>query len=155
MRLFLILLLLLGTNLILLLAYFVVVKGGFLKKHLNRVMIDESRMICDSFGSQVEVRSGVFHAKLATWTLPSAIFDAIPDEVTALRVASAVMDGKSPEKNYSPVQVAYDKKDRIWIVSFKEDTDTTESENVENLAIRKKDGKILSTLIGWQSSNAN
>ena len=148
-------LVILAFNVMLLLGYLVLTKGGILKRHLDRVQIDENSEMRDDIGNEVKVKKGIFHAKLAGRFLSSKVFSAIPDEETALRVASAITDSKSPEKNYSPVQVAYDKKDSIWIVSFREDTDSTESGNVENLAIRKKDGKILGTLIGWQSPNAN
>jgi len=149
MQVLIMLLILLAINLVLLLSYLAVVKGGFIRRHLYHVTIDDIQETQDDEGSIIELRTGIFRTRLASLYLPSIRFDAIPDAATALRVAVSIMSGIKPEKQHTPNLITYDKKDGVWVVSFTENSDMQASGNIINLALREKDGKVLGTLNGW------
>ena len=75
----------------------------------------------------------------------------IPDEETALKIAEAIFDGmeKSEEApKYVPQAVFYDNQDEIWIVSFWENSNQLTLGGDCNIALQKKDGKVLRIWFG-------
>ena len=75
----------------------------------------------------------------------------IPDEETALKIAKAIFDGMEKNKDakeYVPQSVFYDNQDEIWIVSFGKNSNQIMLGGDCNIAMQKKDGKVLRIWFG-------
>jgi len=106
----------------------------------------------DEKGNVISIETGVFRANALALLYDSEQFDAIPDAKTALKVATAILESgsRSLEYYYVPETIRYDSKDEIWIVSFREPSKMVMGlGGSQNLAIRKRDGKVLSTLLWY------
>ena len=107
--------------------------------------------------SMTEFSSGIYFDK--TWIYnnetPGTYHGiVVPDEQTALSIATAVFNGmeKSTEvQDFTAQAVFYDEEDRIWIVNFaKEDTHPYLKTlgNDCSIVIQASDGKILKIQFG-------
>ena len=106
----------------------------------------------------VSFSSGVFFDK--NWDDPTGTYceKAIPNQETAIKVATAIWDGmeKTENEKYFILQdVFYDVEDGIWIVSFWEDDpiDTDDGPLVMlgsscSIAIDEDDGRVLRIWFG-------
>ena len=100
----------------------------------------------------IKYESGTFYDK--NWNEPIGTYSGnavIPDEETALKIAKAIFDGieKSKEvQEYVPQSVFYDDQDEIWIVSFGKSSNQITLGGDCNIALQKKDGKVLRIWFG-------
>ena len=102
-------------------------------------------------GEIIEYDSGSYHDKNWDETIGTYKEAVISDKDTALAVAQAIYDGmeKSDDADkYTAKYVFYDNQDEIWIVSFWEDSSSTNLGGDCNIAIRKADGKVLRIWFG-------
>ena len=102
-------------------------------------------------GEIIEYESGSYHDKNWDETIGTYKEAVISDKDTALAVAQAIYDGmeKSDDADkYTAKYVFYDNQDEIWIVSFGEDSSSTNLGGDCNIAIRKADGKVLRIWFG-------
>ena len=75
----------------------------------------------------------------------------ILDEETALKIAKAIfygMEKSKDAKEYVPQSVFYDNQDEIWIVSFGKNSNHIMLGGDCNIAMQKKDGKVLRIWFG-------
>ena len=100
----------------------------------------------------IKYESGVFYDKDWAETIGTYRGDAvIPDEKTAIKVAQAIFDGMEKSKEiqkYIPQSVFYDSQDEIWIVSFGQNSKEIVLGGDCNIAMQKKDGKVLRIWFG-------
>lgn len=100
----------------------------------------------------IKYESGNFHDKNWSETIGTYSGNAvIPDEETALKIAKAIFDGMEKSKDaqkYVPQSVFYDNQDEIWIVSFGENSNQLTLGGDCNIALQKKDGKVLRIWFG-------
>ena len=100
----------------------------------------------------IKYESGTFYDK--NWSESVGTYSGkavIPDEETALKIATAIFDGmaKSNEvQEYVPQSVFYDNQDEVWIVSFWKDANQIMVGGDCNIAMQKKDGKVLRIWFG-------
>lgn len=52
------------------------------------------------------------------------------------------------EDNYVPINVFYDEVDKIWIVTFFEENNTTTVGGACSIAIQQSDGRVLRIWVG-------
>ena len=96
--------------------------------------------------------SGNYHDK--NWSEAIGTYSGkavIPDEKTALKIAKVIFDGMEKSKEvqkYVPKFVFYDNQDEIWIVSFCENSHQLTLGGDCNIALQKKDGKVLRIWFG-------
>jgi hypothetical protein len=101
--------------------------------------------------NMVEYETGVFHNKNWEEKVGTYQGDVIPDGETALVIATSIFDkiNKSTSaQEFTPQLVFYDEEEAIWIVSFWEETDLTTLGADCNIAMQKKDGKVLRIWFG-------
>lgn len=100
----------------------------------------------------IKYESGNFHDKNWSETIGTYSGEAvIPDEETALKIAKAIFDGMEKSKEaqeYVPQSVFYDNQDEIWIVSFWKNSNQLILGGECNIAMQKKDGKVLRIWFG-------
>ena len=100
----------------------------------------------------VKYESGIFYDK--NWSETIGTYSggaAIPNEQVALKIAKAIFDGIEKNKDaqeYVVQSVFYDTQDDIWIVSFGKNSDQVTLGGDCNIAIQKKDGKVLRIWFG-------
>lgn len=100
----------------------------------------------------IKYESGTFYDK--NWSESIGTYSeqpVIPDADTALAIAQTIFDGmkKSTEaQQYVPQSVFYDSQDEIWIVSFWNTSSQTSTGGDCNIAMQKKDGKVLRIWFG-------
>ena len=94
--------------------------------------------------------SGIFTDKEYYFQLNTVEEDVIPDQETAIAVATAIFDRAYRElagKGYIPQAVFYDEEDEFWVVSFFPDDDPDAGEMRLGgdicIALQKKDGKVI------------
>ena len=92
----------------------------------------------------VKYESGNYHDKNWSETIGTYGGMVIPDEETALKIAKAIFDGME----YVPQSVFYDNQDEIWIVSFGKNSNHIMLGGDCNIAMQKKDGKVLRIWFG-------
>ena len=106
----------------------------------------------DKENEMIKYESGVFHDK--NWSENVGTYSrqaVIPDEETALKIAKAIFDGMEKSKDvqeYVPQSVFYDNQDEIWIVSFWKNSHEITLGADCNIAMQKKDGKVLRIWFG-------
>lgn len=102
--------------------------------------------------SMIKYESGNFYDK--NWSETSGTYSeeaVISDEKTALKIASAIFDGMKKNddvQEYVPQSVFYDNQDEIWIVSFWKNSNQITLGGDCNIAMQKKDGKVLRIWFG-------
>ena len=77
--------------------------------------------------------------------------DVIPDEETAKKVATAVVQGiahNQTEKKYIPQHVFFDDEEKVWQVILGPDTDELVLGGGCTVWIQQSDGKILKVQFG-------
>ena len=92
-----------------------------------------------------------YHDKNGSETIGTYGGMVIPDEETALKIAKAIFDGMEKSKDakeYVPQSVFYDNQDEIWIVSFGKNSNHIMLGGDCNIAMQKKDGKVLRIWFG-------
>ena len=129
-----------------------------MRRTLVVLVIILSMISCSACGNSkkendmIKYESGNFHDKNWSETIGTYSGKAvIPDEKTALRIAKAIFDGMEKSKaaqKYEPQSVFYDNQDEIWIVSFWENTKQPTLGGDCNIALQKKDGKVLRIWFG-------
>lgn len=121
----------------------------FLISRLEELYVD---VMPDAESDTITYESGVYWNK--NWYEESVLNykgEAVPDKETAIKIAQAVFDTMSVSEyaeKYSPQYVFYDTQDEIWIVSFWDDSDATVLGGNCNIAMQKKDGKVLRIWFG-------
>ncbi len=102
--------------------------------------------------AMIKYESGNFYDKNWSETIGTYRGDAvIPDEETALKIAKAIFDGMEKSEDaqqYVPQSVFYDNQDEIWIVSFGKNSNQNTLGGDCNIAMQKKDGKVLRIWFG-------
>lgn len=96
-------------------------------------------------------KSGVYHDKNWGDSVGTYKKDVISDEKCAVAVATEIfncMEKSKALEEYKPQSVFYDEKDEIWIVSFWKDSDEITLGGDCNIAMQKKDGKVLRIWFG-------
>ena len=100
----------------------------------------------------IKYETGIFYDKNWDDTIGTYSGEAvIPDEETALKIAKAIFDGMEKSKDaqeYVPQAVFYDNQDRVWIVSFWKNSSQITLGGECNIAMQKKDGKVLRIWFG-------
>ena len=129
-----------------------------MKKTLAVLVIILSTISCTACGTSkgendmIKYESGNFHDKNWSETVGTYRGKAvIPDEETALKIAEAIFDGMEKSKDtqeYAPQSVFYDNQDEIWIVSFWKNSNQITIGGECNIAMQKKDGKVLRIWFG-------
>lgn len=102
-------------------------------------------------GMQVSFQTGTYYNKKWEETIGSYQYDAIPNQEVAVKVASQIFEGMQKSEaaqGYVPYSVFFDSQDEIWIVSFREKTDEVMVGGDCNIALQKKDGKVLRIWFG-------
>ena len=100
----------------------------------------------------IKYETGIFHDK--NWEEITGTYKGasiIPNEKVALRVAETIFDGMKKSEavqDYVAQSVFYDNQDEIWIVTFWNNSDQTTLGGDCNIAIQKKDGKVLRIWFG-------
>lgn len=100
----------------------------------------------------IKYESGTFYDK--NWSESIGTYSGkavIPDEETALKIAKAIFDGMEKSKEvqeYVPQSVFYDVQDEVWIVSFWKSSNKITLGGDCNIALQKKDGKVLRIWFG-------
>lgn len=123
------------------------------KKCVQLFFIALSVLIFVSCGNEKSIlyQSGVYDNK--NWDDPVGTFqgDLIPDRESAIAVAEAIFTSSIQTKstqNYIPVHVFYDEQDAVWIVCFMNPANKNTVGEDCNIALQKKDGKILRVWFG-------
>ena len=120
-----------------------------MKRTLVLFTIILSMVFCSACGNSkkendmVKYESGNYHDK--NWS------ETIGTEETALKIAKAIFDGMEKSKDakeYVPQSVFYDNQDEIWIVSFGKNSNHIMLGGDCNIAMQKKDGKVLRIWFG-------
>lgn len=129
-----------------------------MRRTLVVLVIILSTISCSACGNSkkendmIKYESGNFHDKNWSETIGTYSGRAvIPDEETALKIAEAIFDGMEKSKEaqkYVPQSVFYDNQDEIWIVSFWENSNQLTLGGDCNIALQKKDGKVLRIWFG-------
>lgn len=99
----------------------------------------------------LEFKEGIYHEKTWDESIGTYKNDIIPDKKIALQVAVQIFEGmqkSSTAEKYVPQTVFYDREDELWIVSFWEDTEEEILGGDCNIALQKKDGKVLRIWFG-------
>lgn len=99
----------------------------------------------------VKYQTGIFYDKNWEETVGTYNGDVIPDEQTAVSVATQIfnaMEKESYTDQFIAKSVFYDEQDSIWIVSFWEKSNEMTLGNDCNIAMQKKDGKVLRIWFG-------
>lgn len=129
-----------------------------MRRTLVVLVIILSMISCSACGNSkkendmIKYESGNFHDK--NWSETIGTYGGravIPDEETALKIAEAIFDGMEKSKEaqkYVPQSVFYDNQDEIWIVSFWENSNQLTLGGDCNIALQKKDGKVLRIWFG-------
>lgn len=129
-----------------------------MRRTLVVLVIILSMISCSACGNSkkendmIKYESGNFHDK--NWNETIGTYSGmavIPDEETALKIAEAIFDGMEKSKEaqkYVPQSVFYDNQDEIWIVSFWENSNQLTLGGDCNIALQKKDGKVLRIWFG-------
>ena len=124
-----------------------------MRRVLVVLVIALSLISCSACGNSkkendmIKYESGKFYDK--NWSEATGTYSGnavIPDEETALKIAKAIFDGMEKSKEaqeYVPQSVFYDNQDEIWIVSFWKDSNHITLGGDCNIALQKKDGKVL------------
>ncbi|MBR5500281.1 MAG: hypothetical protein IKV74_01995 [Clostridia bacterium] len=100
----------------------------------------------------IKYESGIFYNK--NWNESIGTYSGkavIPDEETALKIANAIFDGMEKSKEvqkYVPQSVFYDDQDEVWIVSFWKSSNQITLGGDCNIALQKKDGRVLRIWFG-------
>ena len=100
----------------------------------------------------IKYETGTFYDK--NWSEPVGTYSGkavIPDEKTALKIAKAIFDGMEKSKEvqkYVPQSVFYDNQDEVWVISFWKNSNQTTLGGDCNIALQKKDGKVLRIWFG-------
>lgn len=99
----------------------------------------------------VKYETGVFQNK--NWEEQTGTYqgDAIPDKKTAVGIATQIFDGmkkSSTSQEYTPQAVFYDEEDDVWIISFWKESERITLGGDCNIAIQKKDGRVLRIWFG-------
>ena len=132
-----------------------------MKRTLVLFTIILSMVFCSACGNSkkendmVKYESGNYHDKNWSETIGTYGGMVIPDEETALKIAKAIFDGMEKSKDakeYVPQSVFYDNQDEIWIVSFGKNSNHIMLGGDCNIAMQKKDGKVLRIWFGATSS---
>lgn len=108
---------------------------------------------CDNKVENKDVvyKSGIYDNKNWDESIGTYVMDVIPDEETALKTAEAIFNGMEKSETaqeYVPQSVYYDEQDGIWIISFWQESDEATLGNDCNIAMQKKDGKVLRIWFG-------
>ena len=128
-----------------------------MKRTLVLSTIILSMVFCSACGNSkkendmVKYESGNYHDKNWSETIGTYGGMVIPDEETALKIAKAIFDGMEKSKDakeYVPQSVFYDNQDEIWIVSFGKNSNHIMLGGDCNIAMQKKDGKVLRIWFG-------
>lgn len=129
-----------------------------MKRTLVVFIIVLSMISCSACGNSkrvndmIKYESGDFYDKNWSETIGTYIGKAvIPDEETALKIAKAIFDGMGKSKEvqeYVPQSVFYDNQDEVWIVSFGKNSNQITLGGECNIALQKKDGKVLRIWFG-------
>ena len=129
-----------------------------MRRTLVVLVIVLSMISCSACGNSknendmVKYKSGNFHNKNWSETIGTYSRGAvIPDEETALNIAKAIFDGMEKSKDaqeYVPQSVFFDNQDEIWIVSFSKNSNQITLGGDCNIAMQKKDGKVLRIWFG-------
>ena len=129
-----------------------------MRRILVVIVIALSMICCSTCGKEqkendmIKYESGVFYDK--NWSETIGTYNekaVIPNEEIALKIAKAIFEGmeKSGEvQEYVPQSVFYDNKDEVWIVSFWKNSNQTILGGDCNIALQKKDGKVLRIWFG-------
>ena len=128
-----------------------------MKRTLVLFTIILSMVFCSACGNSkkendmVKYESGNYHDK--NWSETNGTYGGmvITDEETALKIAKAIFDGMEKSKDakeYVPQSVFYDNQDEIWIVSFGKNSNHIMLGGDCNIAMQKKDGKVLRIWFG-------
>lgn len=106
----------------------------------------------DKEKDMIKYESGAYSDKNWSETIGTYSKQAvIPNEETAVKIATAIFDGMEKNKDsqkYVPQFVFFDNQDDIWIVSFWEKSNQTVLGGNCNIAMQKKDGKVLRIWFG-------
>lgn len=128
-----------------------------MKRTLVLFTIILSMVFCSACGNSkkendmVKYESGNYHDKNWSETIGTYGGMVIPDEETALKIAKAIFDGMEKSKDakeYVLQSVFYDNQDEIWIVSFGKNSNHIMLGGDCNIAMQKKDGKVLRIWFG-------
>lgn len=129
-----------------------------MRRTLAMLVIVLSMISCSACGNikkesdMVKYESGIFYDK--NWNETVGTYsekEVIPDEETALKIAKAIFDGMTKSKEmqeYVPQSVFYDNQDEVWIVSFWNNSEQLALGGDCNIALQKKDGKVLRIWFG-------
>ncbi len=129
-----------------------------MKRTLVVILTVLSMISCSACGNSqkendmINYESGSFYDK--NWSDPIGTYGGkavIPDKETALKIATAIFDGMEKSKEaqgYEPQSVFYDYQDEIWIVSFWKNSNQLSLGGDCNIALQKKDGKVLRIWFG-------
>ena len=101
--------------------------------------------------NMVKYESGIYYDKNWDETVGTYTESVIPDKDTALEVATVIFNGMDKSrgaKEYVPKSVFYDDQDEIWIVSFGKNSNQITLGGDCNIAMQKKDGKVLRIWFG-------
>lgn len=118
------------------------------------IMIITSFSACKYNGKEnkmVTYETGIYHDKSWNETVGTYSNPVVPDKETALKIAETVFNGMTKNnetQEYVAQSIFYDEQDEIWIISFWKDSDQNILGGECNIAIQKKDGKILRIWFG-------
>ncbi len=94
----------------------------------------------------IKYETGIFQDKNWEEQIGTYQGDAIPDKKTAIGIATQIFDGmkkSSTSQEYTPQAVFYDEEDDVWIISFWKESERITLGGDCNIAIQKKDGRVL------------
>lgn len=104
----------------------------------------------------VEYKSGVYSNKKWEETTGTYQKDVVPNKDVALQIANTIFDGMEKNSNTESLtanSIFYDEEDEVWIINFAIPDNEAEDGSMIvggdcNIAIQKKDGKILRIWFG-------
>ena len=128
-----------------------------MRQTLAMLVIVLCMIFCSACGNnnqendRIKYESGNYFNKNWSETIGTYKEAVIPDEETALKIATAIFDGMEKSKEaqeYVPQSVFYDNQDEIWIVSFWKNSDQPTLGGDCSIALQQKDGKVLRIWFG-------
>lgn len=99
----------------------------------------------------INYETGIYYNKNWNESAGAYTVDVIPNKETAIAVAEMIfetMEKSQSFNEYVPNSVFFDEPDEIWIVSFSKDSDEIILGGDCNIALQKKDGKVLRIWFG-------
>jgi len=101
--------------------------------------------------NEIEYTEGVYNDKNWKNKIEPANNIAIPDVETAVNIANVIVDSHKKEgllSNYVPQSIFYDTKDKIWIISYWEESNEPILGACFTIAIRAKNAEVIKMWVG-------